>query len=175
MSRPKTTRVATEPDGPAARAERARRAIEEPLDVRWAFGEPFVELEVRNPIHRTRYRVVFPEYPSRASALCTCTDFARRGLGTCKHLEAGWAWLQQAGTPAEGAPARPSAPDEPIWNGVDRELERLRARGPERIGDVDAVGALLYGTLTEAREGGEEVGRGSAERAGPTPTSRGRP
>ena len=32
-------------------------------------------------MRQTRYRVFLPGYPDRDGALCTCTDFARRGIG----------------------------------------------------------------------------------------------
>jgi hypothetical protein len=75
-------------------AERKARSIEEPLDVRLRVARPYPLLEVRNPVHGTVYLVMLPEFPGRASALCTCTDFARRGLGTCKHIEAGIRWIE---------------------------------------------------------------------------------
>src|SRR5271170_920842 len=82
-------------DDPWAVAERRSRAVEEPLDVRLLAQEPFPLLEVRNPLHRTDYRVMLPTFPDRTVALCTCSDFARRGLGTCKHIEAAGRWLER--------------------------------------------------------------------------------
>jgi hypothetical protein len=87
--------------------------------------EPYLLLEVRNPIHRTAYLVMLPEYPARSPALCTCTDFARRGLGTCKHIEAGVRWL--AGHPdARPAPgARPVGRPANSWPEIDRRAKEL--------------------------------------------------
>jgi hypothetical protein len=34
------------------------------------------------------YHVLLPSFPSREGAQCSCPDFLRRGLGTCKHMEA---------------------------------------------------------------------------------------
>lgn len=100
--------------------ERRARAIEEPLDVQLRTAEPYPLLEVRNPIRRTAYLVMLPEYPSRSSALCTCTDFARRGLGTCKHIEAGLRWLSEH---PDAPPLRPGADDAArtarLWKKLD--------------------------------------------------------
>lgn len=164
-----------------ALASRRRRAAEELLDVRLAARDPVVRLEVRNPIHRTSYSVVFPEYPQRASAMCTCTDFARRGLGSCKHIEAGWSWLEERGLPSGSDPGSvPAAAVAELWPAIDRQLEALRREGPRRIGDVERVGALLFEEPaargeTPERKVGEEVGRGGRRRRAPTRTSRARP
>jgi len=168
------------PPDPEALASRRRRAAEEPLDVRLRAREPFVDLEVRNPIHRTSYRVLFPEYPGRDSAFCSCTDFARRGLGTCKHVEAAWSWLQGLAELPEVPPA-PSRrrPAGELWKEVDRRLgERARSE-PERIRDVEDAGALLFeepaGPEKAVREGGETVGRPRTGRPPTSTTSRARP
>ncbi|MCI4339848.1 MAG: hypothetical protein L3J73_01075, partial [Thermoplasmata archaeon] len=71
-----------------ARTQRRVRALESPLDVRPRPDGRFVRLEVRNPVPGTRYDVLLPAFPDRSGGFCTCTDFARRGIGTCKHLEA---------------------------------------------------------------------------------------
>jgi len=171
------------PGGPPDReavATRRRRAAEEPLDVRLRAREPFVDLDVRNPIHRTSYRVVFPEYPRRDSALCTCTDFARRGLGTCKHVEAAWGWLHDA---QEGSTAVVAGPTpvrtDGLWPGIERQLQRLTRSPPTEIREVEAAGELLYAPeeerTSEGTEGPEEVGRSASRRVSPRSTSRGRP
>ncbi len=129
----------------AAREERRTRALEEPLDVRLRAREPYPLLEVRNPIHGTVYRVMLPEYPSRSSALCTCTDFARRGLGTCKHLEAAARWLDEhpdaapAGTPAPRR-FRPAA----LWRRIDAAIAAERRRPGLDPRRVRRPGALLF-------------------------------
>lgn len=120
---------APSPDADELRAavdERRQRAIEEPLDVRVRATQPYLRIEVRNPIHETRYLVLFPTYPSLDTALCTCTDFARRGLGTCKHIEAALRWL------ADRPVTRPVGP-RPLarsgtWKRIDRALD---ARGAD--------------------------------------------
>lgn len=88
-------------------------------------------LDVRNPLHGTEYRVLLPEFPRPDSALCTCTDFARRGLGTCKHIEAAFAWLSSH--PEASALGRPEAPGPSargLWKEIDR---RLGARADARV------------------------------------------
>lgn len=106
---------------PTALADRRARALEEPLDVQLRTAEPYPLLEVRNPIHGTEYLVMLPEYPAQSGSLCTCTDFARRGLGTCKHIEAGVRWVSDH---PDAPPLR--APDGPhttgVWKKVDQRL-----------------------------------------------------
>jgi hypothetical protein len=121
-----------DPEG--ARADRRTRALEESLDIRLRPDARFVRLEVRNPVHRTRYDVLLPAYPARDGAFCTCTDFARRGIGTCKHLEAAWIWAGPHG--GEIAEARASTGRDPGWEEVDRRsraLPKLRLPWPLRI------------------------------------------
>jgi len=156
-------------------ASRRLRAAEEPLDVRVRYREPVLELEVRNPVHKTRYRVFFPEYPARDAGLCTCTDFARRGLGTCKHLEAAWEWLARQGALPE-APPRPggSAPVDVLWTAVDRGVGTLARSPPAEIREVERAGRALIAPEIEEKKAEEKVGRGAA-RARPTSTSRARP
>jgi hypothetical protein len=164
-----------------ALASRRRRAAEELLDVRLAARDPVVRLEVRNPIHRTSYSVLFPEFPRRDAAMCTCTDFARRGLGTCKHIEAGWGWLEEHGVPPGTDPeAPPPTAVGELWPAIDRRLEALRREGPRGIRDVERAGALLFEEPAAReeepeRKAGEEVGRGGRRRRTPTRTSRARP
>jgi len=157
----------------AAVASRRLRAAEEPLDVRVRYGAPVLELEVRNPVHRTRYRVFFPAYPARDAGLCTCTDFARRGLGTCKHLEAAWEWLaRQPALP--DAPRRPEAGADELWAAVDRGLGTLARSPPAEIRELERAGRALIEPEFEEKKAEERVGRGAA-RSRPTSTSRGRP
>jgi hypothetical protein len=87
---------------------------------------------------------MFPTFPDRDPALCTCTDFARRGLGTCKHIEAAAQWLRRhADAPVPPAPGPPRSLSE-IWNEVDRRIDRMaRSRRPESIRIRDAGAALF--------------------------------
>jgi hypothetical protein len=106
------------------------RALEEPLDSRLRSRRPYPILEVRNPVHRTVYLVLLPEFPSRSSALCTCTDFARRGLGTCKHIEAAARWLgdHPDATPLDPRSERP-VPTSRQWRRIDAQIAAA-ARDP---------------------------------------------
>jgi hypothetical protein len=107
-------------------SERRSRALEEPLDVRLRTAEVYPILEVRNPLHGTGYLVLLPEFPSRESVFCTCTDFARRGLGTCKHIEAGHRWLvAHPGTAPLVPPGRVARSRFGVWKEIDRRLAAL--------------------------------------------------
>jgi hypothetical protein len=163
------------PDEEEAVALRRLRAAEEPLDVRLRYREPSVELEVRNPVHRTSYRVFLPNYPSRDAGLCTCTDFARRGLGTCKHLEAAWDWLAHR-PQLPDAPTRPGTftSIEALWKGIDRRTAELARLPPHDIREVERAGLALIDP-ERSEEGEEEVGRGAGGNARPTRTSRAHP
>ncbi|MGI0055439.1 MAG: hypothetical protein ACREB9_00440 [Thermoplasmata archaeon] len=102
-------------------AERKARALEEALDVRRLPG-PYPRLEVRNPVHATCYTVLLPVFPDREVAMCTCADFARSGLGTCKHVEAADRWLRVH--PEAVADPEPGVdePAEGIWSAVMTDL-----------------------------------------------------
>ncbi|MGD0256529.1 MAG: hypothetical protein ABSB90_01425 [Thermoplasmata archaeon] len=164
-------------DDPWAIAERRSRAVEEPLDVLLLTREPFPLLEVRNPLHRTSYRVMLPEFPDRAIALCTCSDFARRGLGTCKHIEAGGRWLERHDTAPPSLPATRFDPA-PVWEEIDRRLDGAeRSHAPESLRWRAAGGALYERAgppYLPKEEKKEEVGPGGRGRSRPSP-SRGRP
>lgn len=143
------------PDPAGARAERLARAIDEPFDVRPVPGLPTRALEVRNPVRKTHYLALLPAYPDRVGSLCTCPDFARRGIGTCKHLEAAFLWLQEH--PEDGVAELPGPPSG-VWRAVDRALEESR-----RSQEPDALkyrrpGAVLF-------EMGERSGGRSARPA----------
>ncbi len=130
----------------AAIAARRTRAIEEPLDVRLRSREPYPILEVRNPLHGTLYLALLPEFPDRASALCTCTDFARRGLGTCKHLEAGIEWLRVHGDARPLLEGRAGPSPSAVWKEIDRRSASVAGReGPESL-RFRRPGAALFET-----------------------------
>ncbi len=105
-------------------SERRSRALEEPLDIRLLRRDPYPLVEVRNPLHRTAYLVMRPTYPDRSTALCTCADFARRGLGTCKHIEAVDRWLTNHPDTSAPASSKPSVRPSAVWKEIDRRLER---------------------------------------------------
>jgi hypothetical protein len=147
-TRRRTRASVTPSERRAAVEERRVRALEEALDVRLRSEDVYPILEVRNPLHGTAYRVLLPEFPSAESAFCTCTDFARRGLGTCKHLEAGFRWLSEHPEtppllPREKVATRVTG----VWKEIDQRVaalardtarESLRYRRP---GDVLFEGA----------------------------------
>lgn len=115
-----------------ARTERRVRALENPLDVRIRADPRFVRLEVRNPVHDTRYDVLLPAYPEREGGFCTCTDFARRGVGTCKHLESAWLWVSEH---FEEVPKLlPEPTHDPEWAVIDRALKtQAKSREPDPL------------------------------------------
>jgi hypothetical protein len=137
-------------DGPSAVADRRARSIEEPLDVRLRTSVPYPLLEVRNPIHGTGYLVLLPEFPSRSGALCTCTDFARRGLGTCKHIEAGFRWLSEH---PESPPLRSTDADSSrtcgLWKKVDQRLAQTVKDPSPPSRRWRRAGATLYERSSE--------------------------
>lgn len=165
------------PSPSEAVAARRLRAAEEALDVRVRATRPFLDLEVRNPVHRTSYRVVFPGYPGREGALCTCSDFARRGLGTCKHLEAAWDWLSARPKGSTEPPGPPERPTDELWRCLDERIARWTAGPPATIRELEQAGALLYeeDSPDPGTGSAEEVRRPKAGRRGPTSTSRARP
>ncbi len=138
MRRP--PRSAPREDPAEAATDRRTRALEEPLDVLVRPDPRFLRLEVRNPARGTRYTVVLPAYPSRDGGFCTCTDFARRDLGTCKHLEAAWIWASEH--PEEASAPRPRPPPSRAWPEIDRRL-RMAGRGPLTPTRLRAAGAVL--------------------------------
>jgi hypothetical protein len=126
------------------RRARRTRAVEEPLDVRPRDDLPFPSLEVSNPLHQTRYRVLLPGYPARDGAMCTCTDFARRGIGTCKHLEAGWIWLEANPLPnTHRKVGRKTREIQALWREIELRQSRLPAPADLRGVDLRAPGAVL--------------------------------
>lgn len=124
--------------------ERRYRALRELLDVREDPRAPAPAVQVGNPIHATHYRVYLPGYPALEPAACGCADYAHRGLGTCKHVEAARRWL--SGHP--GAVAIPhrshgDAEAERLWRGIDDRIARKTDRRPASQRWRHA-GALLY-------------------------------
>lgn len=103
----------------------------------------FLRLEVRNPERGTRYTVALPAFPSRDGAFCGCADFGRRGLGTCKHLEAAWIWTQEH--PEQAAAPRPVAPTRALWAEIDRRLRRKERGALSAAARVRRGGAALLG------------------------------
>ncbi len=145
--RERRPRVAPQSPGERRSAVDARRvrATEEPLDVQLWQRDTYPILEVRNPIHGTAYRVLLPEFPTVTSALCTCTDFARRDLGTCKHIEAGHRWLTDH---PDAVPllARmlPPVRASSIWKEIDRRQAAELGRAAEDRKALRRIGAALF-------------------------------
>jgi len=128
-------------DAREAVAERRSRSLEEPLDVRRRAEAPYPLLEVRNPLHGTVYVAMLPEFPARTSELCTCVDFARRGLGTCKHLEAAFRWMTDHPGPS-GSPPDVAGVAGRVWREVDRRVGAPRSGPAFRA--VRRAGAALF-------------------------------
>lgn len=99
--------------------------------------------DVRNPLHETHYRVMLPEYPERASALCTCTDFARRGLGSCKHVEATLRWVHFHPNDALPGPPGPTLSGS-VWPEIDRRLAEERSDSAPLSLRIRRPGAVLF-------------------------------
>jgi hypothetical protein len=152
---------------PWLRYDRMARAVTERLRVRPMPGQPFWVLAVRNPVHHTRYQVFLPEYPAPESRLCSCVDFSRRGIGTCKHVEAATAWLEsQPEVTRPAAATRPAAGN--IWKAIDAARRSadssprpaaIRLREPGRV--LFERGETPRSVTGKKREGG----KGSAEPA----------
>ena len=125
-------------------SERRSRALEEPLDLRLRQREPYPVIEVRNPLHQTAYLVLRPGFPDLTPALCTCTDFARRGLGTCKHIEAANRWLANHPNAAPTPAPKPAPPVSPLWTEIDRRVERSSDPARPMSLRVRYAGAALF-------------------------------
>ena len=146
-------------DAAAEIDQRKFRAIAEPLDLRAIAREPYPIVEVRNPTRRTRYVTLWPAYPDRGPAFCTCTDFARRGLGDCKHVEAAWRWLRRPTPPGQEPALPPPVNPSALWAELERRLLVQAASEPKDIRALAEVGALLeqppsegYGSSGEKTE-----------------------
>ncbi len=93
---------------------------------------------------------MLPEYPARSGALCTCTDFARRGLGTCKHIEAGLRWFSEH---LEATPLRPYRTEgsriAAVWRKVDQRVS-ASVKDPSPAGRRwRRAGATLFERTTD--------------------------
>ena len=146
--------------------ERRVRALEEPLDVRRLAG-PYPRLEVRNPIRGTHYTVHLPADHDPDGAMCTCADFARRGLGTCKHIEAARRWLderpEERADPTGRTEADRTAAAEGLWRRVDRRRASI-ASGPRRSPAArlrEPGTELTRSEPKEEKEGVDDRGRGA--------------
>lgn len=127
---------------PEDRAERRSRALEEVLDVRRVRGPPYLRtLEVRNPRHQSHYTLYVPAYPDRTGTYCGCVDFARRDLGTCKHIEAAWLWLDDH---PDEKPTDPDGVRTDLWAAIERRVRRLPRNLPPS-GRLRYAGELLLG------------------------------
>jgi hypothetical protein len=125
------------------------------MGVTWLEREPYPVLEVRNPLHHTSYRVFLPEFPSSATGLCTCPDFSRRGLGTCKHLEAALRHIRMHPT-GRLMDSKEAAipPARQLWEAIDRAP--LRA---EELSTLHESGRALWdwgSPLKAPQEPGEQ-------------------
>jgi hypothetical protein len=93
---------------------------------------------------------MLPEYPARSGALCTCTDFARRGLGTCKHIEAGFRWLSDH---PDAPGLRPVIGDGTqtagVWKKIDQRLAPVGKDLASPSRRWRRGGAILYERGTE--------------------------
>lgn len=75
-----------------------------------------------------RYRVLLPSFPARDGAQCNCPDFTRRGLGSCKHVEAALAYASLNPPKTESA-----APDFSVdWERLGAEASALAERVVEK-------------------------------------------
>ncbi|MCI4363630.1 MAG: hypothetical protein L3K13_04925 [Thermoplasmata archaeon] len=128
----------TEPfDSQEQRGLREQRGREELFDVRREAGVPFVAFQVTNPVRSTRYTVYWPTFPAPAPISCDCADFAHRGLGVCKHIEAVRLWTQEhAGEFEASAPSPDGKLAGNLWREIDRRSSALRAIPPVRASSL---------------------------------------
>jgi hypothetical protein len=111
---------------------RRARAHEELFDIRLVPQSAFVHLDIVNPLRGSRYEVLMPGYPDLSTGVCTCSDFAQRDLGTCKHLEAVRLWLpDHPGEIGASGQADPSSATRTagVWEEIDRRISALREDG----------------------------------------------
>jgi hypothetical protein len=127
---------------PWLRYDRMARAVTERLRVRPVRGQPFWALEVRNPVHHTHYLVLLPEYPADSSQFCSCPDFARRGIGTCKHVEAATAWLESH--PETPRPPEPHHGTAALWQAIGVLQRMARTSSSADAVRLRQAGRLLF-------------------------------
>jgi len=88
---------------------------------------------------------MLPEFPSGSSALCTCTDFARRGLGSCKHIVAADRWFRaNPEAPAGGKEIESPRRLSEVWREIDRRLADLDSARRADVRKITRPGAALY-------------------------------
>jgi hypothetical protein len=164
---------------PWLRYDRMARAVTERLRVRPVPGQPFWVLAVHNPVHHTRYQVCLPEFPSGEAQFCSCEDFARRGIGTCKHVEAATAWLESH--PEVTRPPASRLGVSNLWRDIDaarKDSESpdrpvpVRIRLPGRV--LFERGAASHSNVGRKREGEKVRSSQTGDRA-PSSTSRALP
>jgi hypothetical protein len=104
------------------RVAREQRGREELFDVRREVGHPFLAFQVSNPLRGTRYTVYWPTGTPEGPWSCDCADFAHRGLGFCKHIEAARIWALEHADELRSEPPRlpPARPTASTWQELDR-------------------------------------------------------
>lgn len=84
--------------------------------------------------------------------MCTCTDFSRSGLGTCKHVEAAFRWIHAH--PQEAADPDPGASEPaPDWKEIDRRIHSVPADASPARRMTWAGAVLVEKGSPEKREG----------------------
>ncbi len=77
--------------------------------------------------------------------MCNCTDFGRRGIGTCKHIESVLLWIDEH--PSDGGPSPRPFDVRGLWSKIDSAIDREAARGRVDPRSVRRPGALLFERL----------------------------
>ncbi len=150
---------------PWLRYDRMARAVTQRLRVRPVPGQPFWVLAVRNPVHHTHYLVFLPDPPSGEAQFCSCEDFARRGMGTCKHVEAATAWIESH--PDVSRPALRHRGVASIWRAIDAaRIESKSSVVPDAV-RLRKPGQVLFENRPGARGRGTEKNAGGKGSAGP--------
>jgi hypothetical protein len=99
--------------------DRRHRGREDLVEVRRRPELPLVAFEAVNRARGSRYPVYLPAAPSLEGGMCTCEDFARRGRGTCKHLEAVATFLSEHPDEGLAVPLDESAEIRRRWQAID--------------------------------------------------------